>query len=38
VGPAGDAFSSGNILRLTVAAVLGAIIGIERELRRRPAG
>jgi putative Mg2+ transporter-C (MgtC) family protein len=25
-------------LRLTVAAVLGAIIGIERELRRRPAG
>lgn len=26
------------ILRLTVAAVLGAVIGIERELRRRPAG
>jgi putative Mg2+ transporter-C (MgtC) family protein len=26
------------ILRLTVAAVLGAIIGIERDLRRRPAG
>jgi putative Mg2+ transporter-C (MgtC) family protein len=25
-------------LRLTVAAVLGAIIGIERDLRRRPAG
>lgn len=25
-------------LRLTVAAVLGSIIGIERELRRRPAG
>jgi putative Mg2+ transporter-C (MgtC) family protein len=25
-------------LRLTVAAALGAIIGIERELRRRPAG
>lgn len=25
-------------LRLTVAAVLGAFIGIERELRRRPAG
>lgn len=25
-------------LRLTVAAVLGAVIGIERELRRRPAG
>src|SRR5437764_7451042 len=25
-------------LRLTVAAVLGAILGIERELRRRPAG
>jgi putative Mg2+ transporter-C (MgtC) family protein len=26
------------LLRLTVAAALGAIIGIERELRRRPAG
>lgn len=26
------------ILRLTVAAALGAIIGIERDLRRRPAG
>jgi len=26
------------LLRLTVAAVLGAIIGIERDLRRRPAG
>jgi putative Mg2+ transporter-C (MgtC) family protein len=26
------------VLRLTVAAVLGAIIGIERDLRRRPAG
>jgi putative Mg2+ transporter-C (MgtC) family protein len=26
------------ILRLTVAAVLGAVIGIERDLRRRPAG
>jgi len=25
-------------LRLTVAAVLGAVIGIERDLRRRPAG
>src|SRR3979490_2267633 len=25
-------------LRLTVAAVLGAVIGIEREVRRRPAG
>src|SRR5205085_9208033 len=25
-------------LRLTIAAVLGAIIGIERDLRRRPAG
>src|SRR5256886_13293199 len=25
-------------LRLTVASVLGAIIGIERDLRRRPAG
>src|SRR5215470_19191403 len=25
-------------LRLTVAAALGAIIGIERDLRRRPAG
>ena len=25
-------------LRLTVAAVLGAIIGVERDLRRRPAG
>ncbi len=25
-------------LRLTVAAVLGAIVGIERDLRRRPAG
>jgi putative Mg2+ transporter-C (MgtC) family protein len=25
-------------LRLTVAAILGAIIGIERDLRRRPAG
>src|SRR2546427_1521492 len=25
-------------LRLTVAAALGAIIGIEREVRRRPAG
>ena len=32
-------FSLGEIfLRLTVAAVLGAIIGIERDLRRRPAG
>src|ERR1700752_3481369 len=26
------------LLRLTVAAVLGAVIGIERDLRRRPAG
>jgi putative Mg2+ transporter-C (MgtC) family protein len=26
------------VLRLTLAAVLGAIIGVERELRRRPAG
>jgi putative Mg2+ transporter-C (MgtC) family protein len=26
------------ILRLTVAAALGAVIGIERDLRRRPAG
>src|SRR6266567_1215454 len=26
------------LLRLTVAAALGAIIGIERDLRRRPAG
>src|SRR5438132_1618950 len=26
------------LLRLTVAATLGAIIGIERDLRRRPAG
>jgi putative Mg2+ transporter-C (MgtC) family protein len=26
------------LLRLTVAAVLGAVIGVERELRRRPAG
>jgi putative Mg2+ transporter-C (MgtC) family protein len=26
------------VLRLTVAALLGAIIGIERDLRRRPAG
>src|ERR1700756_5892138 len=26
------------ILRLTIAAVLGASIGIERDLRRRPAG
>ena len=26
------------LLRLTVAAVLGAIIGIERDLKRRPAG
>jgi putative Mg2+ transporter-C (MgtC) family protein len=26
------------VLRLTVAAALGAIIGIERDLRRRPAG
>lgn len=26
------------ILRLTVAAVLGAVIGIERDLKRRPAG
>src|SRR2546430_13873989 len=26
------------ILRLTVAAALGAIIGIERDLNRRPAG
>lgn len=26
------------LLRLTVAAVLGAIIGVERDLRRRPAG
>src|SRR5438046_8503088 len=25
-------------LRLTVAAVLGAVIGIERDLNRRPAG
>src|SRR5258708_15116898 len=25
-------------LRLTVAAVLGAVIGIERDVRRRPAG
>src|SRR6202158_2366616 len=25
-------------LRLTVAAVLGAVIGVERDLRRRPAG
>src|SRR5258708_32155245 len=25
-------------LRLTVAAVMGALIGIEREVRRRPAG
>lgn len=32
-------FSLGEVfLRLTVAAVLGAIIGIERDLRRRPAG
>ncbi|HEX2666007.1 MAG TPA: MgtC/SapB family protein, partial [Candidatus Acidoferrum sp.] len=32
-------FSLGQVfLRLTVAAVLGAIIGIERDLRRRPAG
>src|SRR5213082_2707798 len=28
----------GMILRLTVAAALGALIGIERDLRRRPAG
>jgi len=26
------------LMRLTVAAVLGAVIGIERDLRRRPAG
>lgn len=26
------------LLRLTVAAVLGAVIGVERDLRRRPAG
>jgi putative Mg2+ transporter-C (MgtC) family protein len=26
------------LLRLTVAAVLGALIGVERDLRRRPAG
>src|SRR5712692_2727472 len=26
------------LLRLTVAAALGAVIGIERDLRRRPAG
>ena len=25
-------------VRLTVAAVLGAVIGVERDLRRRPAG
>lgn len=32
-------FSLGEVfLRLTVAAALGAIIGIERDLRRRPAG
>src|SRR5258708_21638909 len=27
-----------TLMRLTVAAVLGAVIGIERDLRRRPAG
>jgi putative Mg2+ transporter-C (MgtC) family protein len=27
-----------TILRLTVAALLGAVIGVERDLRRRPAG
>src|SRR5215472_13344346 len=26
------------IVRLTVAALLGAVIGVERDLRRRPAG
>src|SRR5713226_2098437 len=26
------------LLRLTVAAALGAVIGVERDLRRRPAG
>src|SRR5258708_15809477 len=26
------------VVRLTVAAVLGAVIGIERDFRRRPAG
>ena len=32
-------FSLGEVfLRLTVAAALGAVIGIERDLRRRPAG
>src|SRR5947209_13096004 len=29
---------SATLLRLTLAAVLGGIIGLERELKRRPAG
>jgi len=37
VGCRSDAFSSRIILRLTVAAALGAIIGLERVVRRRPA-